>query len=127
MSVKRGISEIYVDLILTMILLSISGVIISSFNNLSSSLAETGDSSDVILEPPLILLIKRKGKQYLIMVNNDEGPREFILIVNGVKKATYVLNASDVRILELNDVSSNDEVYVVASNYMVSPKVIELR
>lgn len=122
----RGVSELYVDLMLTMVVLSISGLIISGFSSLSNSLGGVNDLSSGIQKPPLALLLKRGGRNYLLIANNDGSSMEFAVVVNGVKRASYVLNSSDVVVLELTN-ATPDDVYVIASNYVVMPKVIELR
>jgi len=122
----RGVSELYVDLMLTMVVLSISGLIISGFSSLSNSLGGVNDLSSGIQKPPLALLLKRGGRNYLLIANNDGSSMEFAVVVNGVKRANYVLNSSDVVVLELTN-ATPDDVYVIASNYVVMPKVIELR
>jgi len=122
----RGVSELYVDLMLTMVVLSISGLIISGFSSLSNSLGGVNDLSSGIQKPPLALLLKRGGRNYLLIANNDGSPMEFAVVVNGVKRANYLLNSSDVVVLELTN-ATPDDVYVIASNYVVMPKVIELR
>lgn len=116
----KGVSELYVDIALALVVLSVSGLLVTSFNNVGRSLnVELGSVGN----PPLALLINYGGVKYLILVNYEDSYLEFTLASGDVKLGSYLLAPKEVRVVNI----ASDDVYVVVGNYLVRPEKVFLR
>ncbi len=116
----KGVSELYVDIALALVVLSVSGLLVASFNNVGKSLnVELGGVGN----PPLALLINYGGVRYLILVNYEDSCLEFTLVSGDVRLGSYLLSPNEVRVVNVD----SDDVYVVVGSYLVRPEKVFLR
>ncbi len=120
----RGISELYVDIMLTLIVLSISGAFIAQFNNLSNYIEGGGPVE--MGKPPLALIIRLRSKSYLLIVNYEESPKEVTLIRDGVRVGNCSVGPEGFAVLEVDGVEDHN-TYVLIGNYLVRPNYVDMR
>lgn len=114
---RRGISELYVDIMLTLIVISVSGTFTALLTNLSSYLRS--DQSLDVGTPPLALAINHSGKSYLIVVNYEYSAREVAVICEGVEVGRHLIPPQGLLVVDLGSVKPSN-TYVAAGNYLVS-------
>ncbi|MCX8185496.1 MAG: hypothetical protein N3G48_00025 [Sulfolobales archaeon] len=124
MVLRSGISELYVDIMLTLIVISVSGAFTALITNLSNYSRST-QSLDVGV-PPLALIIRYSGSNYLVVVNYEGDSREFALIRGGVKVGSYLIPPQGLLILNIGNAEPS-EIYVLVGNYLVRANFLELR
>ncbi|MEM0505508.1 MAG: hypothetical protein QW267_05450 [Sulfolobales archaeon] len=124
MSLRKGISELYVDIMLTLIVISLSGAFTALLTDLSNYLRS--DHSLSVGVPPLALSIKYGGRNYLIVVNYGDSPLEIAVMYGGTKTSNYVVNPQSPLIIDLDNVDPSN-TYVLVSNYLVRVNSLELR
>lgn len=122
MRLGLGISELYVDIMLTLVVISVSGAFITLLNDLS----RPHDDIVTVGKPPLVLAVGYSGKNYLLIVNYEEEAKEVLLISNNVKVGSYVIQPQGVLVLNIDDVGSAG-LYVLVGNYLVRPNYVDIR
>lgn len=123
MSLRRGISELYVDIALTLVVLSVAGVLAASYSNLSRSLSIDLRDYEVA---PFALIIDYYGRRYLVVVNYIDGHRELILMGDNVRLGSIALDPKEVKVIDITSLSTR-EIYIISNNYAFKPEVVILR
>ncbi|MEM1601554.1 MAG: hypothetical protein QW339_06260 [Sulfolobales archaeon] len=121
MRLDLGISELYVDIMLTLVVISVSGAFITLLNDLNRPY----DDVVSVGKPPLALVVGYGGRNYLLIVNYEEEPKEVLLIINNVRVGSYVIQPQEVLVLNVDDVG-NEGLYVLVGNYLVRPNYVDI-
>ncbi len=122
MRFRRCISELYVDIMLTLVVISVSSMFTALFSGLSNNL-----SSDYLVsigKPPLAVIIKYGVKNYLLVANYEDSSKEVLLISNGIIVGNYLVGPQEVLVVEVNDV---DGIYVLVGKYLIKPNYVDMR
>lgn len=122
MRLALGISELYVDIMLTLVVISVSGAFITLLNDLSRPY----DDVVSVGKPPLALVVGYGGKNYLLIVNYEDELKEVLLISNNVRVGSYIIQPQEVLTLSVDDVGTA-ELYVLVGNYLVRPNYVDIR
>lgn len=123
MRLGEGISELYVDIALTLVVLSVAGILVSSYGNLGRSVNTDLKDYEV---PPLALMVDYHGRKYLIIVNYVNDYRELVLMSNSVRVENVTLGPREVKVIDTTSLAI-DGIYIISSNYVVRPEVVILR
>lgn len=122
MRFRRCISELYVDIMLTLVVISVSSMFTALFVGLSNNL-----STDYLVgvgKPPLAMIIRYGVKNYLLIVNYEDSSNEVLLISNGVRVGDYLVGPQEVLIVEISDVN---DIYVLVGRYLITPNYVDMR
>jgi len=119
---RTGISELYVDLTLTLIALAISGTLLTAIPSMTSDrgLADRG------MPRVSALLVKVGATSYLLLISNY-GDSNVTCRVVGPNGSTYsvVEVGHGVSVVKLDEVL--DEVLVlVGTDYVVKPRLVDM-
>lgn len=119
---RTGISELYVDLTLTLIALAISGTLLTAIPSMTSDrgLADRG------MPGVSALLVKVSATSYLLLISNN-GDGNVTCRVVGPNGSTYsvVEVGHGVSVVKLDEVL--DEVLVlVGTDYVVKPRLVDM-
>lgn len=123
MSLRRGISELYVDVALTLVVLSVAGVLVASYGNLGRSLSMDLKDYEVA---PLALIIDYYGRRYLIVVNYVDAYMELVLVGDNVRLGSITLGPKEVRVIDITSLITG-EFYVISHSHVFKPEVAVLR
>jgi hypothetical protein len=119
----RGISDLYVDIMLTLVVISFSGALLTLYTNMKNSF-EVG--IDDVKEVPTVLLITYRGRNYLIIANHDLSGRKFLIMNGSIKLYELSIGPEEVVTVDLG-VGSVNELLVVFDDYILRPNNVVLR
>ncbi len=129
MSVKKrvveGVSELYVDLILTLIVLSISGTLIASVSAISRNSNTEYNNLSIPLAYAILL---NSGNGYLIILcNYGDDELNYAVLVNNslILRASVTPHSFVVVPLNTTSVSAGSVTVLVNDEVMIKPQVIE--
>jgi hypothetical protein len=122
----RGISDLYVDIMLTLVVISFSGALLTLYTNMKNSFEV---SIDDVKEVPTVLLITYRGRNYLIIANHDLSSRKFLIMNGSVKLYELSIGPEEVITVDLGDLGiwSVNELSVVFDDYILRPNNVVLR
>ncbi len=123
MGLVRGISDLYVDIMLTLVVISFSGALLTLYTNMKNSFEV---SIDDVKEVPTVLLITYRGKNYLIIANHDLSSRKFLIMNGSIKLYELSIGPEEVITVDLGFGSVN-ELLVVFDDYILRPNNVVLR
>lgn len=123
MGLVRGISDLYVDIMLTLVVISFSGALLTLYTNMKNSF-EVG--IDDVKEVPTVLLITYRGRNYLIIANHDLSGRKFLIMNGSIKLYELSIGPEEVVTVDLGFGSVN-ELLVVFDDYILRPNNVVLR
>lgn len=126
MGLVRGISDLYVDIMLTLVVISFSGALLTLYTNMKNSFEV---SIDDVKEVPTVLLITYRGRDYLIIANHDLSSRKFLIMNGSVKLYELSIGPEEVITVDLGDLGiwSVNELSVVFDDYILRPNNVVLR
>jgi hypothetical protein len=119
----RGISDLYVDIMLTLVVISFSGALLTLYTDMKNSFEV---SIDDVKEVPSVLLITYRGKNYLIIANHDLSSRKFLIMNGSIKLYELSIGPEEVITVDLGFGSVN-ELSVVFDDYILRPNNVVLR
>jgi hypothetical protein len=119
----RGISDLYVDIMLTLVVISFSGALLTLYTNMKNSFEV---SIDDVKEVPTVLLITYRGRNYLIIANHDLSSRKFLIMNGSIKLYELSIGPEEVITVDLG-VGSVNELLVVFDDYILRPNNVVLR
>jgi hypothetical protein len=119
----RGISDLYVDIMLTLVVISFSGALLTLYTNMKNSFEV---SIDDVKEVPTVLLITYRGRNYLIIANHDLSSRKFLIMNGSIKLYELSIGPEEVVTVDLG-VGSVNELLVVFDDYILRPNNVVLR
>jgi len=119
----RGISDLYVDIMLTLVVISFSGALLTLYTNMKNSFEV---SIDDVKEVPTVLLITYRGRNYLIIANHDLSSRKFLIMNGSIKLYELSIGPEEVITVDLGFGSVN-ELSVVFDDYILRPNNVVLR
>jgi hypothetical protein len=119
----RGISDLYVDIMLTLVVISFSGALLTLYTDMKNSFEV---SIDDVKEVPTVLLITYRGRNYLIIANHDLSSRKFLIMNGSVKLYELSIGPEEVITVDLGFGSVN-ELSVVFDDYILRPNNVVLR
>jgi hypothetical protein len=119
----RGISDLYVDIMLTLVVISFSGALLTLYTNMKNSFEV---SIDDVKEVPTVLLITYRGRNYLIIANHDLSSRKFLIMNGSIKLYELSIGPEEVITVDLG-VGSVNELSVVFDDYILRPNNVVLR
>jgi hypothetical protein len=119
----RGISDLYVDIMLTLVVISFSGALLTLYTNMKNSFEV---SIDDVKEVPTVLLITYRGRNYLIIANHDLSSRRFLIMNGSIKLYELSIGPEEVVTVDLG-VGSVNELLVVFDDYILRPNNVVLR
>jgi hypothetical protein len=119
----RGISDLYVDIMLTLVVISFSGALLTLYTNMKNSFEV---SIDDVKEVPTVLLITYRGKNYLIIANHDLSSRKFLIMNGSIKLYELSIGPEEVITVDLGFGSVN-ELSIVFDDYILRPNNVMLR
>jgi len=119
----RGISDLYVDIMLTLVVISFSGALLTLYTNMKNSFEV---SIDDVKEVPTVLLITYRGRNYLIIANHDLSSRKFLIMNGSIKLYELSIGPEEVVTVDLGFGSVN-ELLVVFDDYILRPNNVVLR
>lgn len=122
MRFRRCVSELYVDIMLTLVVISVSSMFTALFAGLTDNL--NSDYLAGVGKPPLAMIIRYGVKNYLLVVNYEDSSEEVLIISNGVRVGNYLVGPYEVLVVEVNDV---DNVYVLVGRYLIKPNYVDMR
>lgn len=123
MGLVRGISDLYVDIMLTLVVISFSGALLTLYTNMKNSFEV---SIDDVKEVPTVLLITYRGRNYLIIANHDLSSRKFLIMNGSIKLYELSIGPEEVITVDLG-VGSVNELSVVFDDYILRPNNVVLR
>ena len=123
MGLVRGISDLYVDIMLTLVVISFSGALLTLYTDMKNSFEV---SIDDVKEVPSVLLITYRGKNYLIIANHDLSSRKFLIMNGSIKLYELSIGPEEVITVDLGFGSVN-ELSVVFDDYILRPNNVVLR
>lgn len=123
MGLVRGISDLYVDIMLTLVVISFSGALLTLYTNMKNSFEV---SIDDVKEVPTVLLITYRGRNYLIIANHDLSSRKFLIMNGSIKLYELSIGPEEVITVDLG-VGSVNELLVVFDDYILRPNNVVLR
>lgn len=123
MGLVRGISDLYVDIMLTLVVISFSGALLTLYTNMKNSFEV---SIDDVKEVPTVLLITYRGRNYLIIANHDLSSRKFLIMNGSIKLYELSIGPEEVVTVDLG-VGSVNELLVVFDDYILRPNNVVLR
>lgn len=123
MGLVRGISDLYVDIMLTLVVISFSGALLTLYTNMKNSFEV---SIDDVKEVPTVLLITYRGRNYLIIANHDLSSRRFLIMNGSIKLYELSIGPEEVVTVDLG-VGSVNELLVVFDDYILRPNNVVLR
>lgn len=123
MGLVRGISDLYVDIMLTLVVISFSGALLTLYTDMKNSFEV---SIDDVKEVPTVLLITYRGRNYLIIANHDLSSRKFLIMNGSVKLYELSIGPEEVITVDLGFGSVN-ELSVVFDDYILRPNNVVLR
>lgn len=123
MGLVRGISDLYVDIMLTLVVISFSGALLTLYTNMKNSFEV---SIDDVKEVPTVLLITYRGRNYLIIANHDLSSRKFLIMNGSIKLYELSIGPKEVITVDLG-VGSVNELSVVFDDYILRPNNVVLR
>lgn len=118
----RGISEIYVDLLLTLIVLSVSGTLIAGV----STLARKVDYSEMEVPLTYTLLVNSSGCWLLIICNYGDDAINYTVLIGNAVVHYGVLSPRNFTVVALSPSSKDQESVevLVDGEFMMEPQVI---
>jgi hypothetical protein len=119
----RGISDLYVDIMLTLVVISFSGALLTLYTNMKNSFEV---SIDDVKEVPTVLLITYRGRNYLIIANHDLSSRKFLIMNGSIKLYELSIGPEEVITVDLG-VGLVNELLVVFDDYILRPNNVVLR
>jgi hypothetical protein len=119
----RGISDLYVDIMLTLVVISFSGALLTLYTNMKNSFEV---SINDVKEVPTVLLITYRGRNYLIIANHDLSSRKFLIMNGSIKLYELSIGPEEVITVDLG-VGSVNELSVVFDDYILRPNNVVLR
>jgi hypothetical protein len=119
----RGISDLYVDIMLTLVVISFSGALLTLYTDMKNSFEV---SIDDVKEVPTVLLITYRGRNYLIIANHDLSSRKFLIMNGSIKLYELSIGPEEVITVDLG-VGSVNELSVVFDDYILRPNNVVLR
>jgi hypothetical protein len=119
----RGISDLYVDIMLTLVVISFSGALLTLYTDMKNSFEV---SIDDVKEVPTVLLITYRGKNYLIIANHDLSSRKFLIMNGSIKLYELSIGPEEVITVDLGFGSVN-ELSIVFDDYILRPNNVMLR
>jgi hypothetical protein len=119
----RGISDLYVDIMLTLVVISFSGALLTLYTNMKNSFEV---SINDVKEVPTVLLITYRGRNYLIIANHDLSSRKFLIMNGSIKLYELSIGPEEVITVDLGFGSVN-ELSVVFDDYILRPNNVVLR
>jgi hypothetical protein len=119
----RGISDLYVDIMLTLVVISFSGALLTLYTDMKNSFEV---SIDDVKEVPTVLLITYRGRNYLIIANHDLSSRKFLIMNGSIKLYELSIGPEEVITVDLGFGSVN-ELSVVFDDYILRPNNVVLR
>ena len=123
MGLVRGISDLYVDIMLTLVVISFSGALLTLYTNMKNSFEV---SINDVKEVPTVLLITYRGRNYLIIANHDLSSRKFLIMNGSIKLYELSIGPEEVITVDLGFGSVN-ELSVVFDDYILRPNNVVLR
>lgn len=123
MGLVRGISDLYVDIMLTLVVISFSGALLTLYTNMKNSFEV---SINDVKEVPTVLLITYRGRNYLIIANHDLSSRKFLIMNGSIKLYELSIGPEEVITVDLG-VGSVNELSVVFDDYILRPNNVVLR
>ncbi|MCC6022223.1 MAG: hypothetical protein QXH99_07225 [Sulfolobales archaeon] len=123
MGLVRGISDLYVDIMLTLVVISFSGALLTLYTDMKNSFEV---SIDDVKEVPTVLLITYRGRNYLIIANHDLSSRKFLIMNGSIKLYELSIGPEEVITVDLG-VGSVNELSVVFDDYILRPNNVVLR
>ncbi len=123
MGLVRGISDLYVDIMLTLVVISFSGALLTLYTDMKNSFEV---SIDDVKEVPTVLLITYRGRNYLIIANHDLSSRKFLIMNGSIKLYELSIGPEEVITVDLGFGSVN-ELSVVFDDYILRPNNVVLR
>lgn len=126
MGLVRGISDLYVDIMLTLVVISFSGALLTLYTNMKNSFEV---SINDVKEVPTVLLITYRGRNYLIIANHDLSSRKFLIMNGSIKLYELSIGPEEVITVDLGDlgIGSVNELSVVFDDYILRPNNVVLR
>jgi len=119
----RGISDLYVDIMLTLVVISFSGALLTLYTDMKNSFEV---SINDVKEVPTVLLITYRGRNYLIIANHDLSSRKFLIMNGSIKLYELSIGPEEVITVDLGFGSVN-ELSVVFDDYILRPNNVVLR
>lgn len=118
----KGVSEVYVDLLLTLIVLSVSGALIAGV----STLARKVDYSETEVPLTYTLLVNSSGYWLLIICNYGDGTINYTVLVGNAVVHYGMLSSHNFTVVALSLSSKDQESVEVLVNgeFMMEPQVI---
>ena len=123
MGLVRGISDLYVDIMLTLVVISFSGALLTLYTDMKNSFEV---SINDVKEVPTVLLITYRGRNYLIIANHDLSSRKFLIMNGSIKLYELSIGPEEVITVDLGFGSVN-ELSVVFDDYILRPNNVVLR
>jgi len=123
MSLVRGISDLYVDIMLTLVVISFSGVLLTLYTGMKNSFEV---SVDDVKEVPTVLLITYRGRNYLIIANHDLSSRKFLIMNGSVKLYELSVGSKEVITVDIGTGLTN-ELLIVFEDFILRPNNVILR
>ena len=118
----KGVSEVYVDLLLTLIVLSVSGALIAGV----STLARKVDYSETEVPLTYTLLVNSSGYWLLIICNYGDDTINYTVLVGNAVVHYGMLSSHNFTVVALSLSSKDQESVEVLVNgeFMMEPQVI---
>jgi len=123
MGLVRGISDLYVDIMLTLVVISFSGVFLTLYTGMKNSFEV---SVDDVKEVPTVLLITYGGRNYLIIANHDLSSRKFLIMNGSVKLYELSIGSKEVITVDVGTGLTN-ELLIVFEDFILRPNNVILR
>jgi len=123
MGLVRGISDLYVDIMLTLVVISFSGVLLTLYTGMKNSFEV---SVDDVKEVPTVLLITYRGRNYLIIANHDLSSRKFLIMNGSVKLYELSVGSKEVITVDIGTGLTN-ELLIVFEDFILRPNNVILR
>ncbi len=123
MGLVRGISDLYVDIMLTLVVISFSGVFLTLYTGMKNSFEV---SVDDVKEVPTVLLITYRGRNYLIIANHDLSSRKFLIMNGSVKLYELSIGSKEVITVDVGTGLTN-ELLIVFEDFILRPNNVILR
>ncbi len=129
MSVKKrvveGVSELYVDLILTLIVLSISGTLIASVSAISRN--SNTEYNNLSIPLAYAILLNSSSGYLIILCNYGDDELNYAVLVNNSLILRISVTPHSFAVVPLNttSVSAGSVTVLVNDEVMIKPQVIE--